>query len=578
MSRKRSRLLSLLPFTALKWCGSIEFRKVRKASLDPAGSQESTLRKILRYGRDTEFGRIHGFSHILEAGDRAELYRRYRESVPASDYEYFRHYVNRMKEGTPDVLFKGKPVMYATTSGSTGEPKWIPVSRRYLKKVYRRMNRCWIYEWQRLRPGVYSGKILSVVGKTVEGRTADGTAIGSVSGFTLSKVPRVFSNIYSAPSAVFGIRDYTARNYAIMRIGIEQDITLLVTPNPSTLLELQHNVNDWLDEYITDIENGTLTDKVDIPGDIRAELLKGLSPNPGRAEELRQLRKKHSMLVPRHFWPNLKILCTWKCGNTQIYVDKIRHGFPKDILHQEMGYFSSECRAGLVLDDSDETVLFPHLHFYEFRKADQADNPDAKFLTLDELVPGERYCPFVTTFSGLYRYNMNDIVEASAPLFGTTPRIHMVQKVNGIVTITGEKLYESQFIDCVNRASRETGLGLNYFTAYANLKESRYDWYFEFSDESVNQKRAEDFSEVVDAFLKETNIEYAAKRDSNRLKAPATFRLQKQSFDSFKEAILSRTRRDPSRFKPNVLAQNEERHDIISQFILKSGLKRKNRK
>ena len=119
---------------------------------------------------------------------------------------------------------------------------------------------------------------------------------------------------------------------------------------------------------------------------------------------------------------------------------------------------------------------------------------------------------------------------------------------------------------------------LNYFTAYANLKESRYDWYFEFSDESVNQKRAEDFSEVVDAFLKETNIEYAAKRDSNRLKAPATFRLQKQSFDSFKEAILSRTRRDPSRFKPNVLAQNEERHDIISQFILKSGLKRKNRK
>ena len=134
------------------------------------------------------------------------------------------------------------------------------------------------------------------------------------------------------------------------------------------------------------------------------------------------------------------------------------------MLHQEFAYFSSECRAGLVLDDSIETTLFPHFHYYEFKKADEFEDPDARFYQLDELVEGEQYCPFVTTFSGLYRYNMNDIVQAASP-FGNTPRIHMVQKVNGIVTITGEKLYEGQFINAVNAASETTGLKLNYSPA-----------------------------------------------------------------------------------------------------------------
>jgi len=556
-----------VPNFLLGMAGGIQYLKLKAASRNPRKTQEKTLRKILEYGKNTVFGEKNRFEYILQAENDTELYRRYQECVNPHEYEDYRPYVNRMKDGEGDILFQGRPLLYATTSGATGEPKWIPISEAYLNKVYGKMNKVWLFNFFKNRHSVYKGYIVSIVGKQIEGYTPDGTIYGSVSGFTQSRCPGFVKRLYSAPNEIFCIDDYTARNYAIMRMGIERNITLVVAANPSTMVEMQHNVDIWWDEYVKDIENGTLSDKVQIPDDIRKAFVPYLKPNPERAEELRELKLRYGQVLPKHFWPNLQILTTWKCGNTQIYLDKLKGCYPDGMLHQEFAYFSSECRTGLVLDDSIETVLFPHMHYFEFKKAEEFDDPKAPFYQLYELKEGEKYCPFVTTFSGLYRYNMNDILQAGDN-FVNTPRVHMVQKVNGIVTITGEKLYEGQFIDAVNKAQASTGLNLNYFTGYANLQESRYDWYFEFADPTVSQDKAEEFGGVVDALLKKSNMEYEAKRNSFRLHDPAIFRLQEQSFDKFKQYIINETKQDASRFKPNVLAQNEERHAVISRFTL----------
>lgn len=558
---------AFVPNFLLGTAGGIQYLKLKSASRNPRKSQEKCLRDILNYGKDTVYGKEHKFSYILEAPTAEELFKRYQQQVAPTEYEDFRPYVNRMKDGEKDVLFQGKPVLYATTSGSTGEPKWIPISQAYLTNIYGKMNKVWLFNFIKNRPKVYQGSIVSIVGKQIEGYTPDGTIYGSVSGFTQKNCPGFVKKLYVSPSEVFDIEDYTARNYVIMRMGIERNTTLVVTANPSTMVEMQKNVDFWYDEYVKDIENGTISEKVDVPEDVRKACAPYLKPNPERAEELRELKKRYGQVLPKHYWPNLQLLTTWKCGNTRIYLDKLEGCFPEGMLHQEFAYFSSECRAGLVLDDSIETVLFPHFHYYEFKKAEEFDDPAAPFYQLDELVEGVQYCPFVTTFSGLYRYNMNDIVEASSP-FVNTPRIHMVQKVNGIVTITGEKLYEGQFINAVNQASESTGLKLNYFTGYANLEESNYDFYFEFEDEKLSQAKAEEFTALVDENIKKMNMEYKAKRDSFRLKAPVAHRLAQNSFAQFKEYILEQTRQDASRFKPNVLAQNEEKHDAIKKFVL----------
>lgn len=557
-----------VPNFLLGVAGGIQYLRLKKASQHPRKEQGKTLRAILDYAKDSEFGREHDFAYILSAPNEDELFARYQEKVAPAEYEDYRPYVNKMKAGQADVLFRGRPMLYATTSGATGEPKWIPISEKYLSDIYGKMNKTWLFNFLHLKPRVYAGKIISVVGKQIEGYTPDGTIYGSVSGFTQARCPGFVKKLYTNPSCVYNIEDYAARNYLLMRMGIERNVTLVVTANPSTMVEIQHNVDRWYDDFCDDIEHGTISQKMAIPEEIRRECLSQLRPNPERAEELRQLKRQYGQVTPRLYWPQLQLLTTWKCGNTKIYLDKLRGTFPEDMLHQEFAYFSSECRAGLVLDDSNETVLFPHMHYYEFKRADEFDDPKARFYQLDELVPGEMYCPFVTTFSGLYRYNMNDILMASEPLFGTTPRVHMVSKVNGIVTITGEKLYEGQFVDAVKRAEKQTGRVLNYFCGYANLDESCYDWFFEFDDQQTTQAEAEEFAQLVDDFIKQTNIEYEAKRASFRLHAAKVYRLQPNSFQQWKVGIISKTGQDASRFKPNVLAQHEERRAEILKYVL----------
>lgn len=545
--------------------GGIQYRKLVKASKNPRATSVNTLREILDYAKDTTYGREHNFREILDAEDDDELLMRYRENVRRNDYEDLRQYVEWHKQGHKDILFPGKPVLYATTSGSTAEPKWIPITERYLKTVYGSMTKVWLFNFIKNRPKVFSGKILSIVGKVVEGYAPDGTVYGSVSGVTQRDCPGFVKALYSNPQCVYSIEDYNARYYVLMRMGIEQNVTLIVTANPSTIVEMQNNVNEFYDEYVKDIMNGTISNKVKIEPKIREELEACIKPNPRRAAELRELKRKYGCVLPKHYWPDLQILNTWKCGNTRVFLDKFKDSFPENMLHQEFGYFSSECRFGLVLDDTLNTVLFPHYHFYEFVKEEDLEKYNPRYYLIDELEKGQRYCPFVTTFAGLYRYDMHDIVEVGDN-FQNAPTVHMIQKVNGIVTITGEKLYERQFIDAVHDAEKVTGLVTKFFIGFANLEKAAYDFFYEFQDPEVTQIQAEAFTVAVDVALKNANMEYKAKRDSLRLKDATTYRLIKDSFETFKAQCIAEGARD-GQFKLMLLLQDEKRHQKFLDLV-----------
>lgn len=564
----KNRFKGFTAATALRLAGAKEWALLKEACIFPRVAQARVLRNILENAKDTVYGKEHHFDEILAARSDADMYQLYRQYNKPSEFEDFRPYVNRMLNGEADILFKGKPALYATTSGSTGEPKYVPISHAYLENAYGRMTRLWLSNYVKQKPHVFDGKIFVIIGKEIEGYAPDGTICGSVSAFLQRNAPAFIRELYAIPNAVYDIEDYGVRNYVLMRIGLEHNITLWIVPNPSTIVEMQNNVDKWLDEIINDIGNGTISDKFDIPEDIRKSLCANLHPNPKRAFELRALQSQYDRVLPRHYWPDLELLSSWKCGNTQIYLKKMVDYFRDDVYYQELGYFATECRAGLVFDESLDSVLMAGMHFFEFKREKDLGDPDAPFYFLWELKEGERYCPYVTTWSGLYRYNMNDILQAG-PAFYNTPKVHMVQKVNGIVSITGEKLYEDQFIKAVEQAQASTGLKLSYYTGYVNLNESRYDWYFEFTDRKVNQEKANAFAAVVDDNLKKLNIEYESKRKSFRLNDPAVFLLQQNAFDKFKEFVLNKNHRDASRFKPNVLAQNEDNHAVIHRLILK---------
>ena len=537
-----------------------------RASRNPEKASARTLRKILNLAKNTAYGKEHHFGAIVKARKPEQLFRLYEKSVRASEYESFRPYVERHKHGEANVLIPGKPLMYATTSGTTSKPKWIPISQKYMKDVYDVMSHIWLDNFARVRPKFLSGGLVVSVAKVVEGYAEDGTIFGSVSGVTAKKIPSIIRKRFVTPPEVYDISDYTARYYVMMRLAIAHSVSYIVAPNPSTLLELIHNAEEYFDDYIEDIEKGSISEKFDVSPEIRSVLAGFTVPDPERADFLRRVKEKCGGKPQlKDWWPDMQLLSSWKCGNTAIAAEKVQQQLPAGCCYQELGYFASECRFGLVLDEGIDSTLFPNYHYYEFIEENDLENPEPRFLRLHELEQGKRYCIYVTTFSGLYRYNMNDLVEVGG-WNGKTPKIHMVQKVNGIVSITGEKLYEKQFIEAVHEAERQSGLKANFFIGFADPEEACYDFYYEFEKRKVRRSKAEAFTKIVDSQLMEMNIEYQSKRASHRLKEPKTFVLKRNAYDHFKRRSLLEGARD-GQFKLVMLLQDKRRQRWINSLI-----------
>jgi len=536
-----------------------------KASKNGKKASADCLRRILTASKDTVYGKERHFTEILAAKSDDELFNLYRKNVPINDYEDLRPYIERHKNGESDILFPGKPKFYATTSGTTMEPKWIPVTEQYYKEVYKKMNQGWFYSMIMNKPDVFCKYTVSIAGKAIEGAAPDGTVYGSISGVMQRDIPDYMKTIYAAPLDVSYIADYKARYYVIMRFGIEKDASLLLTANPNTLIEMQTNANEFFNDYCDDIEHGTISNKFPIPEEIRAAMMPFTKPNPKRAAQLRKLKDRHGTVLPRHYWPNLQMVNVWFCGNTRIYYEKIRDSFPPDCVFHEFSYVSTECKAGLVLkSNSPETTVFGHKNYFEFIHESDLDNRNPKIYQINELEEGKRYCILATTCSGLYRYNMHDLVEVTE-YYNQFPQIRFIQKVNGTISFTGEKLHECQFIEAVHEVEKKTGKIAPFFVGFADPQKSNYKFYYEFADQNISITEAEEFTIYIDKCLQDYNSEYKEKRASNRVKQPETALLGPESFEKFKAACIDKGYRD-GQFKLNLLMQDEKRHAMFREL------------
>jgi hypothetical protein len=141
------------------------------------------------------------------------------------------------------------------------------------------------------------------------------------------------------------------------------------------------------------------------------------------------------------------------------------------------------------------------------------------YLTVDELEDGKDYYVFITTTGGLYRYDINDVIQVQGR-YNATPQFVFLRKGRGMTNITGEKLSVNQVITAFEQVSKETGILASHFRAEADPEKSRYVFRVEFISTQVDLETKKRFAESLDRCLKVLNIEYKAKRDSARLKGP----------------------------------------------------------
>jgi len=506
----------------IAFVGKRAARRFETACRDPGRVQTELLLDIVRRNAGTEYGQRYGFGRISSITD-------FQRNVPVITYEDIKEDMNRVVSGASNVFTAEDPVMFAQTSGTTGDPKYIPVTPTDQGAAHKDQMRTWLYHAQQAHPGILDSKIVTLVSPAVEGHTPSGLPFGSTSGHIYKNMPGIVRRAYSIPYRVFEIEDYQAKYYTIMRISLQHDVRFLATANPSSIIKLCDKADVHAEQLIRDIRDGTLSRTLEIEADIRAEIERQLRPDPARARQLEAARsRRNGRLLPGDYWPQLGLIGCWKGGTVGHYLNQFEAWFNPDgkrpVPVRDWGYLSSEARGSIPLSDEGSMgVLTIAANFFEFVEVDaleaQRDEPQSwPFRTAAELETGKEYYIFITTTSGLYRYDINDVIKV-VDHYHQTPQIIFLRKGRGMTNITGEKVSVNQVINAIQEASKATGAVPEHFKAEADVDNSRYILRVEFASR-VDEPVLRDFLRTADDTLKHINIEYKAKRDSSRLGPP----------------------------------------------------------
>jgi GH3 auxin-responsive promoter len=509
----------------------------------PAQAQDRLLRQILETNADTEFGRHHGFGDVTS-------FQQFQERVPISAYEDLEPYINEEMQGRPNQLTKEPPVLFTTTSGTTGNRKYIPMTREG-KRAKSHLTWLWFCGLYRDHPGIVGGRILSVVSPEVEGHAPSGVPCGAESGHAYRTMPGPVRSMYTAPYGVFAIEDYEAKYYTLLRLAAGQDISCIATVNPSTVVLLGDRLAQHTEPIIRDVRDGSLSSEFSVPQELRASL--HLRPDPERARHLeRAAAAGDGVLRPGLAWPKLAAVGCWKGGTVGAYLARFDTLFPQGPPVRDFGYYATELRGSVPLSDQgDAGVIAVGTNVLEFHPAGEDRAPEGReLLRVEQLQVGQRYFVYVTNASGLYRYDMNDIVEVAGH-YGQTPLIRFIQKGKGVVSFTGEKLYEVQVIAAVEAALASLRGRYHFIAAVAELVDGttpRLVFLIEF-DDPVAEHDGSALVDRLDAALGDQNDEYQTKRKSLRYGAPVIRIVRSGEYDRYRRRMVETGQRADGQFK-----------------------------
>lgn len=498
-----------------------------RGSRDLKKTQNDLLLKIIKYQHKTEFGEKHGFSKISTIED-------FKNNVRIQNYEDLRPLLLKQESENLPSLINDSIIFYAMTSGTTGQPKFIPVTDYQLMR-YRILQALWIYFIYSECPTIFNGHILSVVGDAVEGHLPSGRSFGSTSGHIYQSLPRLVRGLYVLPPEVFSLKDHHLKYLLIVRLSVEDNlISFISTANPSTFNMLNKVAAQYGQQLIEDIKQGTFHLWDQLPGELKDILKKKLQKNPVRASDLQKIFDTHGQFPFEEIWPLLQGVACWQSAGCRLAFESLKKSFrSEDIQWRDIGYLSSEFRGTIPMKNKAAEGLPTFVdYFYEFIPVDQLDQESPKTLGLWELTNGEKYSILVTSFNGLYRYFMNDIVQVVGEFWGV-PLLRFVQKGRGVTSITGEKLYEAQFLAAVENCNlKNDELKLNEAVALADLEKSTYLILLErAATAQASEELKSILADLLDQELCKSNLEYKSKRESGRLNAPQLYFMKHGFFD-----------------------------------------------
>lgn len=513
-----------------------EARRFLSAAKNCRSAQSQVLLDLLALNAGSRFANQHHLDGVRNANQ-------FRRRVPVADYEYFRPYIEELKSGRPDALLgrKNRLLMFSLTSGTTAQAKYIPITERFLAD-YRSGWQAWGIQAIDAHPGISSRNILQLSSDYDLHRTPGGTPCGNISGLVAACQKPIVRTMYTVPGAVAKIRDADAKLYTTMRLAVaDRNVGMVMTANPSTLIQLAKLSDGCKDDLIRDIAEGTLTVNEDVPADVQRALRRRISrKDKARARELEAIVERTGRLLPRDFWPEMQLLAIWTGGSVGAYLPALRDDYGK-VAVRDHGLSASEGRMTIPVSDGTAAgILDVTTHFFEFIPEREYGGADPLVLEAHELEEGKNYYILLTTSSGLYRYNICDVVRCTG-FYHSTPLVEFLHKGAHIANLTGEKISESQVVTAVRGASDELRLCLSHFTlspVWGNPP--KYHLHIERADVPAPHL-GESLASRVDEQLKLINCEYRDKRASGRLAPVKWVPLPEGTWSSFAQRRREKT-------------------------------------
>jgi len=489
-------------------------RKFLASTGDCREVQRRVLRRLLSLNAESRFGKLHRLNEIHTVAD-------FRRNLPVADYEYYREPIERMKLGDPSALLgpKNRLLMFTLSSGTTSQSKFIPITQQFLDD-YRRGWQVWGINAIDDHPQISSGQILQLCSDYDRFRTPGNTPCGNISGLVAAMQKRIVRTMYTIPQIVSKISDAYAKHYTTLRLALaDQSIRMVVTANPSTLVHLAKMADKYRELLIRDIAEGTLSSEFEIDNSIRSLLKRRVArPNRTRARFLERIVESTGKLSPSDYWPEMELVCVWTGGSAGAYLNSLKQ-FYGDVPIRDHGLSASEGRMTIPLrNHQPEGILDLNTHFFEFIPEQDHDSDNPTVLEAHELEEGENYFILLTTASGLFRYDICDVVRCVG-FYQSTPMLEFLHKGAHISNLTGEKISESQVVSAVRSCMERMQVQLQHFTVSPAWGDP--PWYQLLAEERDLESSdiGTGLAKQVDDQLQKLNCEYQDKRASGRLAA-----------------------------------------------------------
>jgi len=415
------------------------------------------LDRILALNCRTEYGRRLGLDTTNP--------RRVFEKLPLSTYADYAPYIERLAAGEQNLLSSQPLVYFASTSGTTGPQKLIPVTRQQMLMNIRNLMMPFGLA---IRQGILKpirSRAMVILTEHSGGLTSGGVPKGAAITGSFRYMGDVMDAFLTAPGDVMRVHDQATARYLQLLFALgEERLAMILAFFPTMLLFTLRDMVGRHESLLKDLADGTVSRQLELSSGVRARLRRRLVRQPARARVLAALLERDQFNVA-NIWPDVGAILTASGGSFRFYIDQLQPYLGGVPVYSPV-YGASEAIIGIGYSvDEPYYLMLPSVAYTELVPVEEADSPDARPIPAAQARSGRCYEVVVTTLAGLTRYRLQDVVRVVG-FHRQTPVIEFIERSGQVIDVLGEKTAEHHVVEAVEAACKAVKARIvDYFVA-----------------------------------------------------------------------------------------------------------------